>query len=141
MIMADGDPGLFTPISVLNALYFFRLFKILKLNILSVFSYAARYSAFNCIEHLWSPLSNKLAGVQFCATLDDETQPPALQGGLSKDEQFEKEKVIFDRAIVSIGTEHCHDATFDGYPVIACPVFFFFFFFFFSSLYNNTNLH
>ena len=62
MIMADGGPD-FTPISVLNSLYFYRLFKTLKLDILSVFTYAARYSAFNCIEHLWSPLSNKLSGV------------------------------------------------------------------------------
>ena len=32
---------------------------------LAVFTYAPRYSAFNCIEHLWSPLSNKLTGVVF----------------------------------------------------------------------------
>ena len=79
MIMDDGVPD-FTPILVL---YFYRLFKTLKLDILSVFTYAARYSAFNCIEHLWSPLSNKLSGVQFSPKLKEESKPPAYQGGLS----------------------------------------------------------
>ena len=121
MIMSDGGPD-FTPISVLNALYFYRLFKLLKLDILSVFSYAARYSAFNCIEHLWSPLSNKLAGVQFSPTLEGESKPPAHQGGLSKEELFNKEKKVFDKAILSIANDHWQGAKFDTFPVISHPV-------------------
>ena len=53
-LMSDGGPD-FNPTSVVNILYLYRLFKLLNLDILAAFTYAARYSAFNCIEHLWSP--------------------------------------------------------------------------------------
>ena len=42
-----------------NILFYWRLF--LDLDMLTVSTYAARYSAYNLIEHLWSPLSNLLA--------------------------------------------------------------------------------
>ena len=71
MIIADGGPD-FTPIYICaKYIVFYCLFKTLKLDILSVFTYAARYSTFNCIEHLWSPLSNKLACVQFSPNLKE----------------------------------------------------------------------
>ena len=63
MIMSNSGPS-FCPTSVLNTIYYNR-FKKLDLDMLAVFTYAPRYSAFNCIEHLWSPLSNKLTGVVF----------------------------------------------------------------------------
>ena len=94
MIMADGGPD-FTPISVLNGLYFYCLFKTLKLDILSVFACAARFSTFNCIERLWSPLRLALSN-KFSPKLKEETKPPAHQGGLSKDELFQKEKLVFE---------------------------------------------
>ena len=62
MILSDGVPN-FNPSSVLNNLYFYHLFKKLDLDLFSVFTYAARYSAFNPIEHVWSVLSNNLSGV------------------------------------------------------------------------------
>lgn len=66
MLMLDGGPD-FSPMSVL---YYYCLFKTLNLDILSVFSYSARYSAFSCIEHRWSPLSNELLGVLFSPLID-----------------------------------------------------------------------
>ena len=62
VLLSDGGPD-FSPSSVLNHLFLFRLFKVLHLDMLSVSTYAARYSAFNPIEHLWSVMSNKLSGV------------------------------------------------------------------------------
>ena len=62
MFISDGGPD-FNPSSVLNQLFLYRLFKRLGLDFLSVFTYAARYSAFNPIEHLWSVMSNKLSGM------------------------------------------------------------------------------
>ena len=62
-------------------------------------TYAARYQAFNPIEHLWSPMSNKLSGVMFKLKLDGEDKPLVLQSWLSKDDLREKEYRIFDQAI------------------------------------------
>lgn len=61
MFVSDSGPD-FSPSSVLNQLFLYRLFKSLDLDVLAVFTYAARYSAFNPIEHLWSLMSNKLSG-------------------------------------------------------------------------------
>ena len=76
MLLSDGEPD-FTPNSVLNSILFFHLFKELNLDLLSVSTYAARYSAFNPLEHLWSTLSNKLSGVVLPSKLGGECQPPS----------------------------------------------------------------
>ena len=56
------------------------------LDMLDVCSYAARYSAYNPIEHLWSPLSKKLSGVQFSAKANGDSKPPCQISELSKQE-------------------------------------------------------
>lgn len=42
--------------------------------------------------------------------------------GLSKDELFQKEKIVFDEAITSIARDHWKDAKFDANPVNAYPL-------------------
>ena len=84
---------------------------------LYVFTYAARYSAFNYIEHLWSPLSNKLTRVVFTNKIKGEKAAPINQSRLSKQEQATKEKQIFDDAMLSIERGHWHNVTFDGSKV------------------------
>ena len=115
MTLSDGGPD-FTPASVVNMLYFFRLFKRLKLDLFSVFTYAARYSAFNAMEHVWSPLSNKLAGVLFNPKVEGESKAPCQQSGLSAESLKEKEFVVFDNAIDDL-SKYWNNATFDGYDV------------------------
>ena len=61
MALADGGPD-YSPANIINMLFYFRLFKVLNFDLLSVSTYAAWYSAFNPTEHVWSPLSNHLAG-------------------------------------------------------------------------------
>ena len=51
MLLLDGGPD-FALNPVLSSIFFFRLFKELNLDLLSVSTYAAQYSAFNPIEHL-----------------------------------------------------------------------------------------
>ena len=71
----------------------YRLFKKLDADILGVMTYAARYLAFNPIEHCWSPLSDKLSGVTFSPLeKEEDTTAPALQSGLSQECQKAKEK-------------------------------------------------
>ena len=93
LILSDSGSD-FTSTSLLNMIYYYRLFKLLDLDILNICTYASRYSAFNCIEHLWSPLSRNLAGVVFPNTLQGESKPPIHQGDLTKDQCKEKEKQI-----------------------------------------------
>ena len=71
----------------------------MNLDFLSASTYAARYSAYNPIEQLWSPLSNILPGVVFSPKLDGDTKPPCQQSQLSPDELRGKEYAVFDNAI------------------------------------------
>ena len=85
IILPDGGPD-YSPSNVVNSLFYFRLFQELNFDLYSVFTYAARYSACNPIEHAWSPLSNLLAGVVFSPKLEGDSKPPCHQKNLSANE-------------------------------------------------------
>ena len=88
------------------------------MDILLVLTYAARYSAFNPIEHLWSPLSNALAGVVLSSCVPDESLPPAKQSTKTQtpEERRSKEKIVFDNAM-STCSSHWKNMTFDNFPI------------------------
>ena len=115
MLLSDGGPG-FTPNSVLNSIFFFRLFKEPNLDLLPVSPYVARYSAFIPIEHLWPTLSNKFAGVVLPSNLDGNCQPSSQQSRLSKETVQQKEKVLLDKAIKNVLT-HWKNTMFDDFDV------------------------
>ena len=116
MFLADGGPD-FNPSHLVNALFYYRLFKKLDADILDVMTYAARYSAFNPIEHLWAPLSNRLSGVVFSQTIERETVAPAQQSSLDEASLIEKESVVFDTAMKSIRDDHWNDLEFDNFEM------------------------
>ena len=62
MFLTDGGPD-FNPAHTIIQLFYFRRFKKLEADILCVMTYAARRSAFNSTEHLWSPCADRLSGV------------------------------------------------------------------------------
>ena len=66
-------------------------------------NFAARYSAYNPIEHLWSRMSKRLASVTLSAVSTGDSKPPCSIPGLSAEE--EKKTEVFDRAI----SELCHE--------------------------------
>ena len=111
-LIVDGGPDWSTAL-LLNTMFFFRLWRDADLN---VCSYAARYSAYNPIEHLWSPLSKKLSGVQFSSKAIGDTKPPCQLPGLTAEERSLKEAEVFDTAINDLCSVHWADITFDGYP-------------------------
>ena len=80
--------------SLANAVYFCRVFKDSKLDVLGIISYAAKYSAFNNIEHLWSPMSKKLSSVILPSVLDGDKDVPYKLTHLSKAEIQEKEAKV-----------------------------------------------
>ena len=115
MLLADGGPD-FTPMSVVNMLFFYRLFKKLNLDFLSISTYAARYSAFNPIEHAWSPLSNKLAGVIFDPKLEFDAKSPCQQSDLSNYQLKEKEFAVFDQTLNDLSL-YWKNSPFDGFTI------------------------
>jgi hypothetical protein len=82
---------------LINFVSYERLWLDEDLDALIVTSHAPGQSAFNCIEHAWSPLSRWLAGVTFPVNLPDETPP--CQQHLAGNEQRAKEALVFDAAI------------------------------------------
>lgn len=64
VLTVDGGPD-WNVSFLANALFFYRLWRKLELDILIMCCYAAHHSAFNKIEHLWAPLSRRLAGMFF----------------------------------------------------------------------------
>ena len=116
MFIADGGPD-FNSAHTINRLFYFRLFKKLEADILCVMTYTARHSAFNSIEHLWSPCADRLFGVVFLPIEDGDESAPALQTKLSSDVSVDKEKRIFDRAMETIRDKHWYDMTSDNMPI------------------------
>ena len=86
-----------------------------------VTSYAAGQSAYNMIEHAWSPLSNRLTSVKLPAVLPGETQPPNKQTNLSVEERTKKEKTMLDNAANMLG-KYWDCCTFDGHPVVPITI-------------------
>ena len=116
MFLGDGGPD-FNPSHIVNGLFYYRLFKKLDADILSVMTYAARYSAFNPIEQLWAPLSNHLSGVVFFPLVDGDKSAPALQSGLDAATTRQKESTVFNQAMNDIKDKHWKELNFDGFPV------------------------
>ena len=115
IILSDCGPD-YSPSNVVNSLFYFRLLQELNFDLLSVSTYAARYSAYNTVEHAWSHLSNLLAGVVFGPKLEGDSKPPCNQRNLSANEIKEKEYAVFDKAISDLA--HCwKNAEFNVYPV------------------------
>ena len=120
-LLVDGGPDWNTG-SLLNTLSFFRLWRDADLDMLVVCSYAAKYSAYNPIEHMWSPLSKKLSGVRFSSKAGDDEKPPCQLSGLTADEKRLKEAEVFDAAIADLCSTHWKDATFDNFECSPVPV-------------------
>ena len=74
-IKVDNGPD-WNILNVTNAIYFGRMWRDTGLDILGIASYAAQWSAYNNIEHLWSPISKRLANVVLPYVLDDDQSHP-----------------------------------------------------------------
>ena len=103
---------------VVNELYMYRLWKVSGLDILGVVSYSARYSAYNNIEHLWSPMSKKLNSVVLPSVLEGESEPPCKQTGLTPDERRGKEALVFDKAMDLVTSTYWAGACFNDSEVV-----------------------
>ena len=118
MCIILSDRGVdFSPKNIMNSLFYYRLFKELDYDMLSVSTYAARYSAYNPIKHASSPLSNMLAGVSFSSKMEGDSKPPCKQSKLPKIQLQEKEFSVFNKAIFEL-KGYWKDAKFDSYPVV-----------------------
>ena len=85
-----------------------RLRKYPGLDILCVFRYAAQWSAYNNIEHLWSPSSKHLNSVILPSILGDDKEAYKLTG-ITPEERKEK-----DNAMEMIVTQYWNEFQFNG---------------------------
>ncbi|VDI30459.1 Hypothetical predicted protein [Mytilus galloprovincialis] len=86
-----------------------------SLDALVLNSYCPGQSAYNPIEHAWSPLSDALAGVILPPNIHGEEKAPCQQK-LSKEEKTQKEAVVFDTAMRRLN-EYWNNLKFDGFDV------------------------
>ena len=103
-------------LNLINELYFCRLWKASKLDVLGIVSYAARYSAYNNIEHTWAPMSKKLTSVILPSILEGDDCEPHKQT-IPVSDISTKEAEVFDNAMRMIVDEYWKDATFNSYDV------------------------
>ena len=99
--------------SLLNIVFMGRLWRDSGLDILGLVSYAARYSAYNDIEHLWSPLSKHLSSVILPSVLEEDLVEPNKQG-IEVDEKRKKETKVFDNAMSLVTQQYWAEKTFNG---------------------------
>ena len=96
-LIVDGGPDWSTTCnSLVNALFYMQLWRDNNLDVLVDTSYAARFSAFSPIEHLWSRLSKKLNGVTLSAVAPGDSKPPCKTSWISNSERSRKEGEVFD---------------------------------------------
>ena len=107
--------------SLVNAYFFFKLWEKTKLDILLICSYAALWSAYNNIEHLWSLLSRLLSGVILPAVAPGDEKPPC-QMSISKEERRGKEAAVMDAAMSEIALNYWKKAKFNGFEVSTIPL-------------------
>ena len=103
--IVDGGPDWSTA-CLLNAFFYMRLWRDCNLDLLVITSFVACYSAYNPIEHLWSPSSKKLSSVRLKAVDGGDQHPPCHLSDLSGTQRCEKETREFDKA-VSERLERC----------------------------------
>ena len=75
-----------------------------------------RYSAYNPIEHVWSPLSSSLAGAVFSPKMEGDSKPPCDQKNLSANQIKEEKYAVFDKAISDLA-HRWESAEFHGYSI------------------------
>ena len=119
-VIGDNGPDM-DPTNYINIFYWGRLWKDINLTRLSRISYPADHSAFNPIEHAWSPLGSKLTSVTLSATLPGEDKPPQKQTDLTTDEISKKNKEMLENAANELAS-HWENLTYDGNAIVSLPI-------------------
>ena len=116
---ADNGPDM-NPTNRVNEVHLCNLWFDSCADMITFTSYAAGQSAYNMIEHAWSPLSNCLTSVKLPATLPEEDKPPNKQV-LEKEGREKKEKRMSDNA-ADILAKYWDFCSYDGHAVIPFTV-------------------
>lgn len=102
--------------SYANLYFYYKLWKEHDLDMIIVSSFAPGYSAYNPVEHLWSPLSRALTGVLGNPIADGDERPPAYLS-LPPADKLQKEISVFDREMQKVKL-HWDGKEFDGWPIL-----------------------
>ena len=101
-------------------MYWGRLWKELNISRLFCITYPTRHSAYDLIQHAWSPMNNALTLV-IAATHPTEDQPPIRQTCLAKDELENKTAIMLNNVSNTL-KEYWDNLTYNANPVIPIPM-------------------
>ena len=119
-IFGDNGPDM-SPESYKKIFYFGRLWRDIDLTKLTAITYSSGRSAFNPIEHAWSPVSNKLTGVALPATLKGEELPLNKQSGLTK-EEFERKSTEMLVNASEMLAEYWNNVSYNDHAVLPAVI-------------------
>ena len=88
----------------------------------SVVKRAAKCSAFNPIEHVWSVLSNKLSNVTLSSKFEGKFKPLAMKSGVNNKERHTKEKLCLTKLFST--WNHTCKTKFNEFEIQVLPVVF-----------------
>ena len=117
-LSVDGGPD-YTVKSVLTVFAMGRLWRDQNLDFLIMCTHAPGDSAYNRVEHAWSPLSSAVAGVTLPASLPGELPP--WEQKLSAEDGEKKVPDVFDHAMEVLNS-YWNGLSYDGFPVVSSSV-------------------
>lgn len=117
-LSVDGGPD-YSVKSIMTMVYFGRLWRDCQLDFLLMGSHAPGDSAYNRIEHAWSPLSARVAGVTLPIHLPGE-EPPWKQN-LCGEDLRKKEEEVFDHALQQLNG-YWNEKLYNSFPVSASHI-------------------
>ena len=102
LLTVDGGPDWSTATPA-NLLFYGRIWRDAKLDLLIVTTYCPGFSAYNAIEHAWSPRSRDLTSVTLPDKLDGDDKAPCQQKLTSQQRQAKEAKVGLTNYIYACG--------------------------------------
>ena len=88
-IEVDNRPD-WNLLNIVNEIYFCRLRRDSGLDILGIVSYAAKYSAYDNVEHTWSPINRRISSVVLPSVLEGEEERPCKKADLTNERAAKK---------------------------------------------------
>ena len=112
-LTVDGGPDWSTA-SFTNIYFYHSYWRKKELTLLTVTSYAPGFSAYNSIEHLWSPVSKRFTSVKANPCDEGDDVPPVMMPGISDDQLISKEHEVFDRITDVVCQNYLKDLKFNN---------------------------
>ena len=113
LLTVDGGPD-WTTTSLINIDFFYSFWRKKEQTLLTITSYAPGFSAYNSVEHLWSPVSKKFTSAKANPCAEGDEVPPVQLSDATDEEIVSKEHKVFDRITNETCEYYLKNFTFNG---------------------------